>query len=167
MLSFGVRPKDLFVYFFTGSTVTKWMNALRNGNMLTKQYGGRGIDERFYSDTETQYGEGEEEEELLKDEMNVDADSVPIPPTWPYHSICFVEPGRGGLAVAYTAKGLVGYLHATDGTLQHQERLHFANNSLPCPNQPLFGGKFCYIDDNKFSLVLSGMINGSYCLIGL
>lgn len=32
-----------------------------------------GIDERFYSDTETEDGEGEEEkEELLKNEMNVD-----------------------------------------------------------------------------------------------
>lgn len=75
-----------------------------------------------------------------------------------FHSICFAEPGNGGLlAVCYSAHDLVDYLFASNGDLLCQELLDRLNCHLPSPNKHLFGGRVCY--GSKFCLILSRYIN--------
>ena len=56
-----------------------------------------------------------DESESDSDEMEIQDHSVPMILDRPYHSICFAEPGKGGLAVGFTTKGLAAYLFAPDG----------------------------------------------------
>lgn len=102
-----------------------------------------------------------DESESDSDEMEIQDHSVPMKLAPPYHSICFAEPGKGGLAVGFTPKGLAAYLFAPDGELQFQQLLHSLNKDpkLPSPIETYFGGKVCHAGDSKFCLILSGRIS--------
>ncbi|PRQ50694.1 putative kelch-type beta propeller [Rosa chinensis] len=116
----------------------------------------------FIEDAEWQFDQlpSYNSEEEMEDNKIEDY-SLPLIPALPYRSICFAEPGKGGLAVGYTAQGLVGYFFAPNGSLLYQEPLNQlnSNSKLPSPNSYFFGGKVCYVGENKFCLILSGEID--------